>query len=426
MRRYRALTRRVLSATALLIVAISSRHAKADLTIYDQNGWSFYTKGLIAAQYQLVMGDGDPAGINGRELSGGKFLTSNSQDGRGATPTVTLSRMRSGFVGTQIGFGVNRKINDSIHVDSLMAVSLNDISSDRGQTRSRVSTSAKPGASIVTPYGSLKFGRMFSIFGSASADVVLIAYRYGLGNPCTLAVPGVIGCGSVGAGPLYAGFDAQMRYISPRLGGFELQFAVVDPTRSSTDFTLTPQPRFDAELNYDNAFGPAHVRVVAQGLSDLAEKVNGPDLQKLHVWGVMGTGIIDVAGLTVGGGGWTGSAIGTHVPFEVEDPTYPLSYDEQTGEGRLFRGFFGNVAYDYRGTALAVGAGTVFVRPTATDKGATVAYSVLTQNEEWHAVLTHKIDTVVFSAEYMHWTSKWYFGEKQNLNFGGVGVNYFW
>jgi hypothetical protein len=36
------------------------------------------------------------------------------------------------------------------------------------------------------------------------------------------------------------------------------------------------------------------------------------------------------------------------------------------------------------------------------------------------------MDTVVFIAEYMRWTSKWHYGEIENLNFGGVGVNYFW
>ncbi|HEY2729322.1 MAG TPA: porin [Polyangia bacterium] len=424
MRRLRASTLRLASAMALAAVFLSSGRAAANVTFFDDNGWSIYTTGLIAAHYQLTTGDGDPSSLNpqGGVLLGGKFLTSQVQTSGSGAPTVTLSRLRSGFVGTQIGFGVNRRISDQVHVESLMAVNLEDISSDRGQSPSKGVDFREAWASLVTPYGSLKFGRMFSIFGSASAEVVLIAYRFGVGNPCTLS-SSVIGCGSVGAGPLYAGFDAQMRYISPRIGGFQLQVAVVDPTRSQTNYLLTPVPRIDAELSYDHTFGATRLRLIGQGMSDQPEKQDAT-MQKLNVWGVMGAGIVDVAGLTVAGGGWTGAGIGTHVPLETEDPTYPIAFDG-TGETRLFRGFFGNVAYDYQGTALAVGGGALFVRPTADDK-ITSAYSILAQNQEFHAVLSHKMDTIVFTAEYMRWTSKWHYGELQNMNFGGVGVNYFW
>jgi hypothetical protein len=428
MRRFRALTLRLAPAALLFAVVMSPAKARADVVVSDHDGWTFYTNGLVAAHYQLATGDGDPKPLDGRQtLLGGKLLTSNVEDGRGASPTVTLSRMRSGFVGTQIGFGVNRQISQTVHVESLLAVSVNDISNDRGQDGPKGVDFREAWASVVTPYGSFKFGRMFSIFGSASAQVVLIAYRYALGNPCSFVVPGGIGCGSVGAGPLYAGFDAQMRYISPRFAGLEFQFSVSDPTRSSTDFVLTPMPRFDAELNFDHKFGAAtRLRVITQGLYEAPEKIEGTNLRKLNVWGAMGSAILDAGGLSVGGGGWTGAGIGLRVPLEVEDPTYPLSFEPKTGETRRFLGFFGNVAYDYHGSAVAVGGGSVFVRATASDIDPAVAYSVLTQNTEGHVVFSQRIDTVVLTAEYMRWMSKWYWGETQNLNFMGVGANYFW
>jgi hypothetical protein len=436
MNRFRVLTLRLAPAALLLALALKPTPAKADVTIFDSDGWSFYTRGLIAAHYSFAKGDGDPRGFDNRVLAGGQFLTSNVEDGRGDAPTVTLSRIRSGFVGTQIGFGINRQISERVHVESLLAINMNDISNDRGQDGVKGVDFREAWASVVTPYGSFKFGRMFSIFGSASAQVVLMAYRYAQGNPCTFAVPGSIGCGSVGAGPLYAGFDAQMRYISPRVAGFEFQFSVSDPTRSSTEFLLTPLPRIDAEVNFDRTIGPAHLRVYGQGLYEAPEKVDGDALKKLNVWGLMASGIVDVGGLSLGGGAWTGAGIGIRVPLEVEDPTYPLSFDPKTGEARLFRGFFGNATYELpTGTSATVGGGTVFIRPTDTDKAAnpmnldpppTVGYTILTQNAEFHLVLAQKIDTVVLTGEFMHWTSAWYFGEKQAMNFLGAGANYFW
>jgi hypothetical protein len=433
-----------LSSAALLAALVASPSvARADVTIFDQDGWSFYTNGLVATHYQLTMGDSDPKTLVTQAFAGGKFQTSNVEDGRNGN--VVLSRMRSGFVGTQIGFGVNRQISQNVHVESLLAISVDDVSNDRGQGGVKGVDYREAWAAIVGPYGTFKFGRMFSIFGSASAQVVLIAYRYGIGNPCAFSVPGHIACGSVGAGPLYAGFDAQMRYISPRIGGIELQISISDPTRAAADYTLTPVPRVDGEINFDGKVGPAHAHVTVQGLYEQPKWVDRSELKGLNVWGAMASGIVDAFGATLGGGAWTGAGIGIRVPLEVEDPTYPLSYDPETREARHFLGAFGNLAYQLKstGTGVALGGGAVFIKPTNHDKqtmdipemmvnGTVIpavpkpSYSVLTQNYEGHVVFTQQFDAVVFTLEYMRFHSKWYFGEQQSMNFMAVGANYFW
>jgi Gram-negative porin len=428
MRQLRALTPKLVALTLLFVVALISGRAKADVTIFDNDGWSVYTNGLIAAHYQLQMGDGDPSPAPGiGVLAGGKLLTTGSEDTTSGSKKVFLSRFRSGFVGTQLGIGINRRISDGVHVESLIAVSLQDISNNRGQNGAKEGDFREAWANVVTPYGSFKFGRMFSIFGSASAQVVLMAYRYGVGNPCAIS-SSTIACGSVGAGPLYAGFDAQMRYISPRVAGFQLQVALVDPTEFNANilYTLTPSPRVDGEINYDATFGPAHLRAYGQFISDrpVLNDTATMTLKTLNTWGAMGAAILDIGGLSLGGGGWEGRGIGTRVPLEAEDPAYPSAVD-QLGNPRLFRGFFGNASYDFHGTALTVGGGALYVQPTTDDETET-AFSILKQNQEFHAVLTHKIDTVVLVAEYMRWQSQWHYGEVQNFNFMGVGANYFW
>jgi Gram-negative porin len=373
----------------------------------------------------MLWGDNDPqtTGI----LIGGKILPVGAEDPR--DQTITLSRVRSGFIGTQIGFGVGRQISPSVHVDSLLSISMYDISSNRGQSLPKGVDYREAWAAVGTPYGTLKFGRMFSIFGSASAPVLLIAYRYGVGNPC-IASQSTIACASVGAGPLYAGFDAQLRYISPRIGGFELQFAVSDPV-VGPGYQISPTPRFDGELNFEQSFGQGNrVRVIGQGLTEKVKRVDQMREIDGNVWGGMGAAILEVSGLNVGGGGWAGSGIGTRGILEAEDAANPLGYDVTHGtyELRQFRGFFGNVAFDYHGTALAVGGGTTFVRPTADDADETkmTTSSVLKQQTEYHVVFTQKFDALVFTAEYMHWKSQWHWGEVQNLNFAGVGANFVW
>jgi hypothetical protein len=415
------------------------RTSKADIVLYDKDGWGFYTKGFIAAHYEAIVGDIEPTPANGI-LLGSPFAIPNESTGAQDQnkKTYALSRMRSGFVGTQIGFGATRRISDSVTVDSLMAVSINDISNARGQSAT-INTKdvdfREAWASLRTPYGDLKFGRMFSIFGSASAEVMLIAFRFGEGNPC-LVQGTTIGCGSVGAGPLYAQFEGQMRYISPRLAGFELQLSVVDPTASPDVYTLTPIPRFDGQLSYEAHFGEtANLRLVTQGVYNVAQQQaqqGQTSAPSAKVWGGMGSALFDVGGawgkVIFGGGGWYGQGIGTH--WIMENPgggaANFMSYDGSPDHTlRDFLGVYGNLAYDYKGTALAVGGGGVFVKETDFDKMQT-GYDLLTQSVEAHVVFTQKFDSFVLEAEYMRWQSKWQQGDKQDLNFGGVGANYFW
>ena len=418
-------------AVALAFAAIvTPTAARADITFYDKNGWSIYTNGLVAAHYQIMVGDADP-NTNHGVLVGGLFLDAGAKDPR--DNSLILSRVRSGFIGTQIGFGVNRQISQKVRVTSLLAVSLDDISSSRGQSPVKDVDFREAWAAVETPYGTFKFGRMFSIFGSASGEVVLLAYRYALGSPC-FAELATIGCASVGAGPIFAGYDAQMRYITPPgLGGFEAQLAVSDPVKASDFYVMTPYPRVDAQLSFENKLGPMNLRIVGQGLWEEIQGVNQTNtLQRAEVWGAMGSAILRWGGLSIGAGGWTGAGLGTRTVLEVgtNDTSKPLTFGGANKELRIFRGFYGNLAFDYEGSALAVGAGIVYVRPVISAPGKDdddpTGDDVLAQQSEAHVVFTEQIDTVVLTAEYMRWHEQWHFGEQRDLNFGGVGANFYW
>ncbi|MDB4982135.1 MAG: hypothetical protein JWM82_2887 [Myxococcales bacterium] len=447
MRRLRSLTLRFTPATllvasvvapvvAFLADALSPRLAKAEVTIFDQDGWSFHTTGLVAAHYQLVTGDADA----NRTLAGGRITDEGSAtDVRDPThPTTTLSNIRSGFIGTQIGFGVNRQVSPTVHIESMLAISMEGINSNRGQNIQKDVDYREGWAAIVSPYGTLKFGRMFGVFGEGSAEVMMMAYQYGVGHPCSVA-SATISCGSSGAGPLYAGFDSAIRYISPRIAGFQFTLSVADPVVGG-GVKMSPVPRVDTELNFDRTFGPLHLRLIAQTMYDRIESttmglvnagvVTPGELTVHNVWGAMGTGIASIAGLKLGGGAWAGAGIGERVPFEQSDPTNPLSLDT-TNELRNFRGFYGNAQYELANNSLTVGGGELFVQPTAADDIA--AHNlVLLDQFEYHVTYHYKWDAIVFNLEYMHWHTDWHADPampdvaalKQDLNFMGGGINY--
>jgi hypothetical protein len=67
------------------------------------------------------------------------------------------------------------------------------------------------------------------------------------------------------------------------------------------------------------------------------------------------------------------------------------------------------------------------IRSTTADRDpVTSSNSVINQSTEWHLVLSHQIDTIVLTAEFMQWKNQWYFGEKQSVIFAGLGANYYW
>lgn len=425
---------------------LAPSEAKADVVFFEKEGWSVYTRGLIASHYQLALGDPDPTTTHG-VLVGGKILTPSVTDGCGemtanpiagqppiCKPTLMLSRIRSGFIGTQLGVGVRRTITESVKVDSLVSINLADISSNRNQEINKSVDVREAWAAVSTPVGTFKFGRQFMIFGSGSAPIVLISHKYAVGNPCFVNFP-TIACASVGAGPMYAGFDAQLRYETPRFAGLQVQAAVADPW-VGPDFQITPYPRADVEINYDQSFSESfRARVFLEGVVQQVQRRNPTppnDLKKGTVMGGFGSAIVNIGGFAIGAGGWQCKGCGTRQVFEVGvDGANPLAFDK-VFDLRTSRGFFGNAGFTFDGFTVAAGAGAAYVRPTANDapelSGGTpsTSVSVLHSSTEFHVTLTKQIDSIALAAEYMRWANKWHYGEKQDVNYAGLGANFLW
>ena len=390
--------------------------------MHDSDGWRAFITGRAEGHYQLIVGDGDP--VSNNRLVGGQIENNGSQD---QNNHLLDSRVRSGFIATQIGFGVSNQLSEHVEARAFVSIWLDGIQGSRGEPPLNKDVDVRDGwGAIAAPAGTFVFGRAFSIFGSASGIVNSYAYEFAVGHPC-LADSAVIACGSVGAGPLYAGYNSQLRYITPRLAGFAMQVSIEDPS-SLPDFRITPLPRFEGQLDFLATFhADGKLVVTGQGLTQKLGKVNatrdGTDFTT--AWGVMLVARLELAKLKIGGGAWTGKGMGTNNALQQDDQAKPLAHDLPGGnfpgdELRSFRGYFGNVVGGAGGTALAVGGGAAFVQETVSDAGA-VSTSLLKQNVEFHAVLTQRFHSVVFSAEYMRWRSDWYLGERQVLSFIGAG-----
>jgi hypothetical protein len=414
-------------AAVLAATLLSTVSASADVLIHDKDGWRVYTRGLIAAHYQFIQGDGDPTSTS--LLVGGRILNNVSQD---ENNELASSRVRSGFVGTQVGLGIDNQLGESLEASGFFAVNAAGIDNAKGSESTKHADIREAWAALGGRFGTFSFGRMFSIFGSASGEVNAYAFGYGVGHPCA-ADSANISCGASGAGPLYAGFNAQFRYASPRIAGFAAEVSLADPT-GLPDYHITPQPRFDGELSYRATFASdGLLQLKGQGLVQKLVRLNEDrsDTVSTTAWGAMGAARFELSGFKAGGGAWTGKGMGTHVPLQQDNQANPLAHDKPGGgfpghELRSFRGFFANLLYDYRGSALTVGGGAVFIQQTEADAAPDARLSLIRQNIEGHVVFTQRIHSVILTAEYMHFISEWYGGEKQKLSFFGAGANFVW
>jgi predicted porin len=96
-------------------------------------------------------------------------------------------------------------------------------------------------------WGTIKLGRDIGLFGQKIilSDMTLL----GLGGNSFAATPFNTTFGMIGHGYMYTGFQPQITYTTPTMGGFSASAGIFDPNRFAGD--ETKDPGFQAMLNYD-------------------------------------------------------------------------------------------------------------------------------------------------------------------------------
>jgi len=96
-------------------------------------------------------------------------------------------------------------------------------------------------------WGTVKLGRDIGLFGQKIilADMTLL----GVGGNSFAATPFNTTFGMIGHGYMYTGFQPQITYTTPTMGGFSASAGIFDPNSFAGD--ETEDPGFQAMLNYD-------------------------------------------------------------------------------------------------------------------------------------------------------------------------------
>ena len=102
-------------------------------------------------------------------------------------------------------------------------------------------------------WGTVKLGRDIGLFGQKIilSDMTLL----GLGGNSYASTPFNTTFGMIGHGYMYTGFQPQITYTTPALGGFSASAGIFDPNKFAGD--ETKDPGFQAMANYDWASGAA-------------------------------------------------------------------------------------------------------------------------------------------------------------------------
>jgi hypothetical protein len=392
---------------------LAPRLAHADITFYDKDGWSIWTNGRAATHLQYITGEGSPA--TGNMLTGW-----NNTGATDESNSLLRARIGSGWVGTQLGFGVANQLTETTKLKAYFAVSLADITNNKAKTDGKGVDYREAFATAEGTFGSVTFGRALSIFGTGLAGTIyMYSYGNGAGHVCPDLDGIAITCGPVNAGGIFPGFNAQIMYALPQMGGLGVKVALVDPSLVP-GYSLRPLPRVEGEVTYDIGLGGTNkVSLIGQGIWQTMGRVVMNSTESADVLGGIAAARLELSGFRLGVGAWGGDGLGTGVPMQGDQSVDP------TGELRSFVGFMAHGNYMLGNWEFGAGIGQSNVAETDDDK-ATAMRSLIESNTAFHGVVYRHVGPLVLGAEFMHWISKWHRGEEQAVQFMGLSANLLW
>jgi Gram-negative porin len=251
---------------------LASPSAKADITLVEKDGWTVYINGRMQAFLNYNQGNGYPqpeAGPTGSGVSllgGGQgrgdasialIEGENAQTARG---TVQELRIRSGFTGNVLGFGIKKQLPLGMELSGYTAVTTVIESSARRKYTAISPDWRESYLRLKGDWGQVTAGRAGVLFSRGATEITyLYGYRYGLGWPGSvsqLSGPGP-GAGHVGFGILGNGFGAGVAYATPDLAGFKIEVGAYDANNIPGQVALerTKLPRLEAEATYEMKLG---------------------------------------------------------------------------------------------------------------------------------------------------------------------------
>jgi predicted porin len=433
------------AALAGLGVLTHAESARADLTIAKGDKWEVSTNGRVNAFLSYIKGDGFPAKNPGQthNLAAGAGFESFQTD---ANNKIEAIRLRSGFLGNVLGFSAKMQLTDTTTVTSHIEI-WSTIETLRVKATSNYPDVRQGYGKIEGPWGGLLVGRSLALFerGAISLD---FNYQHGngLGYPCNADAGGPT-CGMVGYGVIFAGFNPQITYNTPKFQGFQVSAGLFDPVNAPGKYERTPLPRLEGEADYDAEFLVANVKsnvhAFVNGMWQKLSEQGNPDQvprmpyepRSVNPYGVNLGFWAEVFHVRAGFSMFQGKGLGMNNTLE----NTPIVFDSE-GEARKFDGYYGVLGLNLDPLSLNVGYGITRVFATTET---TCAHAPPCKSD-FQLAMTNRFDPIktqaaisaginyafgehlVAALEYFRADHTWYFGDKQRLNFVNTGLTVLW
>jgi hypothetical protein len=322
---------------------LASPEAKADVTLVEKDNWTVFINGRMQAFFNYNQGDGFPTSPRDGNNNSVSLLAGGPKGGDAAIELpeganseteagkVQDLRIRTGFVGNVIGFGVKKQLDKDTAVTGYTAVTVYIDSTARRKYAGVQPDWRESFLKVEGPWGAVTAGRTLVLFSRGATEITyLYGFEYGLGWPGNISSQSGNGpgAGHVGFGVLGNGFGAGVAYATPKFGGAQLTVGAYDANNIPGSGTLerTKWPRAEGEFTFERPIGNTGMfKLFVNGAFQEIYQNSGHRHQSILGFGYGGR--LEVGPVHLGLAGHMGKGIGVNFALEPNDsgwhPTLP-------------------------------------------------------------------------------------------------------
>jgi hypothetical protein len=456
--------RAALCSLALAVPLLAGRPARGELILFDDQGWTLFTEGRINSFFSLGHGNAFPTptfnpnmGVNGQapqhQLTGANgelFSAGYSTDQEYPGGNYFGERVRSGFLGSILAFGMKRRLSERTTINSYIAfwgtseTFARDRNTDAGRSTSKGFDMREGWVAFQGSWGEVIAGRQSGMLGGISTEIdYLYGHNFGVGLPCVEYYYPT--CGHIGTGALGPGYSGGFVYATPSLAGLSLKVGLYDPVRLLGAAERVPYPRPEGALTFERRISPSLMfKLQAEAMYQYLAQLASPRTDR--VWGVAAGGRIEAGPLRLGAAVFQGKGLGSYIALQNATATF----NGATRELRYFTGMYAQAAMVFGDEQVSLGAGRVLDHQLDSDKVDPGNSILKTQTGISVGFYHHLNDNLVLGLDYFFFRTDWWGApnstnaldasgnvvatilpgvltpEKQVVHFFNLGATFYW
>jgi hypothetical protein len=407
----------------------SAANARAEIVLYDKDGWQVKTDGLAQGFFMHSSGDAAPRGAT--PFVKFDFLGTPPPDADG---NFQNTRFRSGWTGGRFNWRITKQLSENVKASAFLGVAYS-ISTQNEPAKTNNNWDVRNGfLEINAPWGDFVVGRHVGLYtlGSIISTINNTSAALGLGNTCGIGGDN-LSCYTSGYGVKFPGFWAGFVYTTPSIGGLKLKIAAYDPVKIgatmtaanadgemrnvSQEWAKTPLPHFQLLALYDLTIGSIAIKPFFNGFSQQVGRTDGMTDKTLNTWGAGGGVDLVFGPVKLGAGGSHENGTALYLPLQGAGETVDGNGNLRTGSSVYVHGMLTLGQID-----LAAGWGQATL--DRTDYDVTNRLNINRLQRNLHASAIYHYGPLAFVAEVNLLDHQYHFGNEQKVTVFNLGADF--